>query len=111
METFSPPPLVDTVAGLLPPPLDEAPAAFEDQRTEECASENETNSHDAAFETLLSRQSWARGASGKADLPEFVREAIAREQLHRPEAFIVRVALHRPRCSFADSGATLHRGR
>ncbi len=46
----------------------EEPGACVDQRTEKNISENETNSHDAAFETWLREQPWNRGkkGSGKA---------------------------------------------
>jgi len=60
----------------------EAPAASTDQRIEDDASENETNSQDAAFETWLSEQPWNRSrGSGETDLLGFVREAMAKSRL------------------------------
>jgi hypothetical protein len=60
----------------------EAPTACVDQRIEDNVSEDEANSHDAAFETWLSARPWnqSRG-SGETDLPEFVRAALARSRL------------------------------
>jgi hypothetical protein len=56
----------------------EASAACMDQRIEEHVSENETNSQDAAFETLWSEQPWTQSrGSGETDLREVVREAMA----------------------------------
>ena len=59
---------------------EEALAACADQRTKKNLSENDTNSQDTAFETWLSEQPWARGGSGEADLPKFVREAMAKSR-------------------------------
>jgi hypothetical protein len=61
-----------------PTSLEGAPAACRDQRTEKHVSENGTNSHSAAFETLLSPQPWNRGGSGEAYPREVVREAITK---------------------------------
>jgi hypothetical protein len=56
----------------------EASAACMDQRIGERVSENETNSQDAAFETLWSEQPWTQSrGSGETDLRELVREAMA----------------------------------
>ena len=40
------------------------PAAYVDQRIEDDASENDTNSHVVAFETRMSAQPWNRGSKG-----------------------------------------------
>ena len=63
--------------------LVEAPTACVDQRIQENVSNNGTNSHDAAFETWLSEQSWNRKSKGsdKKDLREGVREAMAGSRL------------------------------
>jgi hypothetical protein len=61
----------------------EAPAADVDQRIEENVSEDEADSHDAAFETWLSAQFWNRASrgSGETDLNEVVRAATAETPL------------------------------
>jgi hypothetical protein len=61
----------------------EAPATWVDPRTEESISEDDTNSHDAAFETWMSEQPWNQrsNGSGETDLLEAVREAMARSSL------------------------------
>ena len=60
-----------------------APAASFGQRIEENVSEDNTNSHDVAFETWLSGQPWNRGpkGSGRTDLSERLREALAESRL------------------------------
>ena len=63
-----------------PPSPEGTPVACLDQGTETHASENETNSHRAAFETLLSAQSWTFGGSGEAYPREVVREIITKSR-------------------------------
>ncbi|MGD0104159.1 MAG: hypothetical protein ABSC06_08995, partial [Rhodopila sp.] len=64
-----------------------APAAGLGQRIEENVSEENTNSHDVAFETWMSEQPWNRGpkgsakGSGRTDLSERLREALAESRL------------------------------
>ena len=60
-----------------------APAACEDQSSEDPVSQEEMNSHDAAFETWLSAQSWNQGSkeSGKTGLHPDRHEATARSPL------------------------------
>jgi hypothetical protein len=62
-----------------PASLGGAPAACVPQRTEDRVSQDEINSHDAAFETWLSEQPWNQGSrgSGETGLHQAVREAIA----------------------------------
>jgi len=60
-----------------------APADCGNQKTEDNVSQDELNSHDAAFETWLSEQPWNRGSrgSGETGLHEVVRKAMARSRL------------------------------
>ncbi len=80
--------VVDPDAGRLQAPRPaaapvEVPAACVDQKIEENVSEDEIDSHEAAFETLLSELPWNRGArgSGETGLRETVREAMAESRL------------------------------
>jgi hypothetical protein len=48
-----------------------------DQRVADNVSETGTNSQDAAFETVLSKQPWNSGGSAETDLRGVVRQAVA----------------------------------
>ena len=63
-----------------------APAPV-DQRIEENVSEDNTNSHDVAFETWMSVQSWnqGRGRPDETDLRKRLREALGGSRLAGPE--------------------------
>jgi len=65
-----------------------APAACGDQSIEDNISQDEMNSHDTAFETWLSAQSWNQGSkgSGETDLHQVVREAMAISRLADQES-------------------------
>jgi hypothetical protein len=58
------------------------PAASVDQSNEDNISQNEINSHEAAFETWLSEQPWNQGSrgSGETAMQEVVRKPIARSR-------------------------------
>jgi hypothetical protein len=60
-----------------------APASQENQRIAENVSENNPNSHDAAFETWMSAQPWNQGLGGPDEtaLPKRLREAMAGSRL------------------------------
>jgi hypothetical protein len=64
------------------------PAAHGDQKAGDGVSQNDTNSHDVAFETWLSEQPWNRGSrgSGETAMQEVVRKAIAISRLAVPES-------------------------
>ena len=79
--------VVDPDAGSHQAAWPEPAPADANQRIEDHASENETNSQDAAFETWLSEQPWnqqSRG-SGETGLRQVVREAMAGSRLTGPE--------------------------
>jgi hypothetical protein len=61
----------------------ETPATWEDPRPKENVSEDNTNSHNAAFETWMSEQPWNQRSSetGETGLRKAVREAVARSSL------------------------------
>ena len=61
----------------------EAPAPCVDQRIEGNISDDGIDSHDAAFETLLSELPWSRGkrGSGETGLRKVLREAMAGSRL------------------------------
>ena len=63
----------------------EPPAACVGQSVAENISEKAPNSHDAAFETWLSKHPWSRGCrgSGGTGLREVLREAMAESHLAR----------------------------
>ena len=60
-----------------------APAPHMDQRIEENVSEDNTNSHDVAFETWMSVQPWNQGPGrpDETDLRKRLREAMAGSRL------------------------------
>jgi hypothetical protein len=71
-----------STAGLAEAPV-VAPAPHVDQRIEENVSENNTNSHDVAFETWMSEQPWNQGHGRPNDtgLRKRLREAMAGSRL------------------------------
>jgi hypothetical protein len=90
----------------------EEPRAGVDQRIEKNMSENATNSHDAAFETLLREQPWNRGSkeSGKAGLRMSSSEPIPRHRTPanygvRTAAEVFLGAAQRPRHDTTTSAA------